>query len=57
MEQKVVFEKSSTHVSIMQVSLSSEEVVMSWEIAILLETYLWTMKPFVMIIGVLKRPL
>ena len=57
MEQKVIFEKSSTHVSIMQVSLSSEEAVMSWEIAILLETYLWTMKPFVMIIGVMKRPL
>ena len=53
----MVFEKSSIHVSIMQVSLSSEEAVLSWEIAFLLETFLWTMKPFVMIIGVLKRPL
>ena len=57
MVQKVVFEKSSIHDWILQDSLSSEEAALSWEIAFLLETYFWTMKQFVMIIGVMRRPL
>ena len=57
MVQKVVFEKSSIHDWILQDSSSSEEAALSWEIAFLLETYFWTMKQFVMIIGVMKRQL